>query len=163
MNKIEKIINDIGRVSSYAVLFLTVWMIGIIIIRGVFNYNSIGAQEVAVYFYAIFFMIGISYGSCHDSHTRIDVFSGKFSDKQKAWVEFCGILFLIVPICILIIAMGSNYAFESWGYGEASANSGGLSYLYLQKSLIPLSATLLLLRELVSLSKVVSCLRSYYL
>ena len=163
MNYVEKAIEKIGEWSSYLVLLLIGLIIGIIIGRTFFDSNIIGAQELAIYFHATFFMIGISYGSYHNSHTRVDIFSNTISKVGNYWIELFGILLFLFPMCLLILYLGIDYVIESsWKYQEASSNTGGLKNVYILKSIIPLSALLVLGREFVYLLRIIRCLRLHY-
>ena len=55
-------------------------------------------------------------------------------------------MLLLLPFCVFIVAMSWDYVAASWATRESSRDSGGLPGVYLLKSLLPLSAALLMLQ-----------------
>ncbi len=99
-----------------------------------------------MYLYAVLFMIGISYTFQCDGHVRVDIFYNRFSAKTRAWVNLLGILCLLLPMCGFIFYISWDFVVASWEYHETSGDAGGLEYVYLLKSMIPVMAVLLALQ-----------------
>lgn len=84
-------------------------------------------------------------------------------EKHRAWIDFLGGIFLLIPFCLLVIvaswpfvSAAINYTFffnDSWPfisitihYAEGSPDPGGLPYLFLLKAAIPIGFSLLMLQ-----------------
>ena len=68
--------------------------------------------------------------------------------KTQAKVNLAGTLALLLPTCTVIIIYSVPYAAGSWRLLESSVEAGGLPLVFVLKSLIPLSASLLFLQGL---------------
>ncbi|MEQ8516899.1 MAG: C4-dicarboxylate ABC transporter permease, partial [Chromatocurvus sp.] len=61
-----------------------------------------------------------------------------------------GIVFLL-PLCVLIVMISSDYVLQAWRIREISADSGGIPGVFLLKSLIPAMAVTLLLQGIAEI------------
>ena len=91
-------------------------------------------------------MLGAAYTLRFDGHVRVDIFYRDFSARHKALVDLLGSLFLLLPVCIFLLWSSWGYVASAWSLREGSGEAGGLPYVYLLKTLIPLSAFLLILQ-----------------
>lgn len=136
----------IGRAVAWCVLALVLAAFAVVVLRYGFGIGAVALQETVTWLHAIVFMVGAAYTLRHDAHVRVDVFYRGMAPRHRALVDLLGSLFLLMPICALILWKGWGYAATSWALGEGSRETGGLSHLWLLKSLIPLTAALLLLQ-----------------
>ena len=157
LNKIETLINStnelVGRSVAWLVTAMVIITFLIVVMRYGFNFGSIAIQESVVYFHAIVFMLAIAYTYKHNAHVRVDIFYASFSDSKKAWVDFLGTLFLLVPFCIYLIISSWEYANNSWKLLEGSREAGGLPLVFVLKTLVPLMPALLLLQAIATLCR----------
>lgn len=155
LDKIEALINSINETVGRSVAWLMSAMVIItflvVIMRYGFNFGSIAAQESVVYLHSIAFMLAIAYTYKHNAHVRVDIFYSSFSERKKAWVDFLGTLFLLIPFCLYLIFSSWEYANNSWQLLEGSREAGGLPLVFILKSLVPLMPTLLLLQAAATL------------
>ena len=162
LDKIESLINSTNEVVGRSVAWLVVAMViitfSIVVMRYGFNFGSIAVQESVVYFHAIVFMLAIAYTYKHNAHVRVDIFYASFSDSKKAWVDFLGTLFLLLPFCIYLIVSSWEYANNSWKLLEGSREAGGLPLVFILKTLVPLMPALLLLQAIATMCR---CLRTF--
>ena len=79
---------------------------------------------------------------------RVDIFYQQMSDKNKAKVDLFGTLFLLLPFAGFIVWISFDYVSNSWKLLEGSREAGGLPFVYILKTLIPLMAGLLFLQAL---------------
>jgi len=124
----------------------------VVILRYGFQTGSIALQESIMYNHAILFMLGIAYTYVHDQHVRVDVFYTRFDSRRKAWVNLLGTLLFTLPVMTFIIISGWDYVATSWQIKEASAEAGGIEYLYVLKTLIIIMAVLLIFQALSVMS-----------
>ena len=59
------------------------------------------------------------------------------TNTDKALIDLCGVIFLLLPFVLLVAWYGSSFAFESWSLGERSGDPGGLPYRWVIKAVIP--------------------------
>ena len=150
MKKIITVINRINEIIGNIVIWASVLLILVItidvIIRYIFDFTYIWITEVETYLFAFMFLLSSGYALLHDKHVRIDVFYANYSEKNKAWVNFIGGVLLLSVWCYIVIVFSFGYAYTSYLINERSAQPGGLPYLFILKSSIPLGFIFLLLQ-----------------
>ena len=148
----------VGRLTMWLILATTLISAGNALVRKIFNVSSNGLLEIQWYLFAAVFMLGAGYGFLKNSHVRIDFISTKLSDRARNWVDVLGIAFVLIPFCLITIALGWPFFMQALVSGEMSQNAGGLirwpAYV-----LIPLGFALLLLQALSEMVKRVAFLR----
>ena len=154
---IELLINRInewlGRTVAWFILAMVIITFFNVVMRYGFNFGLIAIQESVVYLHSFVFMLAIAYTYKHNEHVRVDIFYSKYSQIKKAWVDLLGTLFLLLPICIYLIFSSWQYSANSWVLLEGSREAGGLPFLYILKTLVPLMPALLLLQGLATICK----------
>ena len=70
--------------------------------------------------------------------------------KNKAMVDFFGSVFLLLPFALFILWVSFAYVLKSWQLSEQSREAGGLPFVYILKTLIPVMASLLFLQAISS-------------
>lgn len=118
----------------------------VVVMRRGFSVGSIALQESIIYLHSWIFLVGMAYTLKADGQVRVDIFYRQFSPLQQAWVNAVGGLVLLLPLCVVLLVTTSQYAFRSWQVAETSGDAGGLPFVYLLKSFMPLAAGLLLLQ-----------------
>ncbi len=153
LNKLIHTINNInefiGRSIAWCLLAMVVITFFNVVLRYGFNLGSIAAQESVIYLHAFVFMLALAYTYKHDAHVRVDVFYTNFSVTQKAWVDLLGTIILLLPFCFYMVISSWEYTHNSWKLLEGSAEAGGLPFVYILKTLIPVMPALLALQALV--------------
>lgn len=137
-----------GRLAGMLAIALVALSFGLVVARYALGLGSVAAQEAVLWLHAALFLLGLAYALKHGAHVRVDVFSQRWTPRARAWVEFAGMVVLLLPLCVFIIAMSWDYVGASWAAREGSRDPGGLPGWYLLKSLLPLSAALLMLQAL---------------
>ena len=155
----ERLIALAGRAAAWLLLPLLLVMCTVVLLRYFFDTGSVALQELVVYLHACVFMLALAWTLQSDQHVRVDVFYRQFSPRRKALVDLFGTLLFLLPVGGLVLVTGGEYALASWQALEGSRESGGLPFLYLLKSIIPLSAFLLLAQGLCIAVRSVALLR----
>lgn len=140
-----RIIDVLGNLCSLLMLLMIANVFIDVIMRYFFNDVSIGMQELEWHLFAAMFMFGIAYTLKEDAHVRVDIFYDVMSAKKKAIVNIIGSLLFALPITLIILYYGYDYAFEAYSMGEGSADPGGLPHRWIVRSVIPLSCFFLVL------------------
>ncbi len=148
---IDKFIKGISNILILMMIAMPVITSIIILTRSIFGLGSISMQELVMYFHATIFMLGIAYAIKHNKHVSIDIFYNGFSQKTKKLLLRLGHLCLIIPFAIFLIYISSGMVLQSWRIMEGSSEAGGLGYVFILKSLIPLCGLLILIQSLAIL------------
>lgn len=146
--KLEQVSEWTGRGVAWLTLLMVIAMFTIVVLRYLFNLNSIAVQESVTYLHAFVFMLGAAYTLKHDGHVRVDIFYRKMTKTQRAWIDLLGTLLLLYPVCIFILLDSWTYVASSWHLLEGSSEAGGLPYVYLLKTTILIMPLLLMAQGL---------------
>lgn len=131
-------------------LLLTILNVFIdVILRYAFNNSSIALQEMEWHLFATMFLLGIAYTLQCDAHVRVDIFYAKFNQKKQALINIIGLIIFVLPISLLIIYYGMDFAYQSFLLNEQSGDPGGLQYRFIIKSIIPISGILVIISGLI--------------
>jgi len=162
LNNVESLINRVnewlGRTVAWFILVMVIVTFFNVVMRYGFNFGLIAIQESVVYFHSFVFMLAIAYTYKHNAHVRVDIIYSKYTDTQKAWVDLLGTLVLLFPFCLYLIFASWDYAAKSWLLLEGSREAGGLPFLFVLKTLIPLMPTLLLLQGIATVCRCLNTL-----
>ena len=135
---IDKLVLTLGETFSWLNFFVLITIILQLILTHFFGKGYIFIDELEWHFYAIAFLLGLSYTEVKDRNIRIDVFSQKFSTQTKEKIDIFGNIFLILPYVIIVFIHGIDFAHEAWIIGETSGSPMGLPYRWFIKSFIPI-------------------------
>ncbi len=141
----------IGRGVAWLTLTMVVVTFTIVVLRYLFGIGWIWLQESVTWMHAAVFMLGASYTLARDEHVRVDVFYRPARDRRRAVIDLSGTLLFLIPVALFLFWGSLDYVLASWAIQEGSGEAGGLIYpaVPLLKSLIPVTALLLLLQALV--------------
>jgi TRAP-type mannitol/chloroaromatic compound transport system permease small subunit len=145
--RIERFTDLTGRATSWLVLVIVVLMATNVLLRYLFSYGSVWAQELEWHLLAPLILFGMSYALLHGEHVRVDVLYANFSPRKKLYVDLLSAV-LSIAISLVIIALSFKYVQQSWVIGEQSSDPGGLPYRWALKALIPLGFLFLILQSL---------------
>jgi TRAP-type mannitol/chloroaromatic compound transport system permease small subunit len=155
LTKLYKSIDAINRKLGLTVAWLALGMVlvqfTVVISRYVFSVGSIPAQETIWYMHGALFMLGAGYTLLRDGHVRVDVFYREATAKRQALTDLLGVLFFLLPICVLIIWMSWGYVINAWTVLEGSTETNGIPTIFALKTVVPI-ATLFLALQAVSMA-----------
>src|SRR5262245_41254770 len=120
-------IDDVGRVRS-----LQIWLSTNV---GRF-FDSTVLQELEWHFHAALFALVLGYGMVYNTHVRIDLIRDHLEFRRKAWLEFVGLSFFMIPYCALVIWFAWDYAYASFLVHEQSSSTVGLTHRWIIKSVL---------------------------
>lgn len=122
------------------------------------NLSSNAYLELQWYLFGAIFMLGAAYTLQRDGHVRVDVLQSRLSPKAKAWIDLVGIMFFMLPFCIMVFWLSLPWVMNSWHLLETSPNPGGLPR-YPIKTVVPVAFVLLFLQGISQLIKAVAVIR----
>lgn len=131
----------------------------VVIMRYVFGLGTVFPQELVAYMHALVFMFGLSYTLKHDAHVRVDLLYSRLDVKKRALVNLLGHLVFLIPVACTIGIGSLDYVIDSWRILESSAEVRGIPAVYLLKTVIPVSALLLVLQSLLDLRRYFKTIR----
>jgi TRAP-type mannitol/chloroaromatic compound transport system permease small subunit len=143
--RIDAFVHRIGDALSWIWGVLLLVIVVNVTLRYVFGRGFIELEELQWHLYAVGFLVGLSYCCVSDTHVRVDVLRERLPVRHQAWLEFYGILLLLVPFIALIVIFGVPFALEAWRSGEVSQAPGGLPHRFVIKAALPLGFSLLAL------------------
>ncbi|NLQ17192.1 TRAP transporter small permease subunit [Marinomonas sp. M1K-6] len=149
----EAVSHYTGRCVAWFTLAMMLFTCLIVVLRYGFGIGSTALQESVLYLHAMVFMLGAAYTFKDDEHVRVDVFYRGFSATKKAWVNIIGGLFFLLPFTLYTTYLSWDYVSASWRVLETSPAPGGLPFVYLLKTLIPIMMVSLILQGTADIIK----------
>lgn len=148
---IDRFTDLTGRTIAPLLALMLLGTVSVVFMRYGLNSGAQALQEFVVYLHATVFMLGFAYTLKTGGHVRVDIIYHKLSNKRQALINFLGTLVLLLPMCVFILYSSYDYVLFSWRLQEGSPEPGGLDYVYIMKTLIPLSALLLFIQAIAEL------------
>ena len=148
MRAVDRLNEVIGRVVSWLTLVMVLVTFASVVLRYGFSLGWIWLQESYIWLHGIVFMLGAGYTLLHDGHVRVDLIYRGAGPRYKAWVDLCGVLFLLLPMVVVVAWFSWSYVIDSWIYLEGSPSPGGLPGLFLLKTVLLVFCTLVGLQGL---------------
>ena len=142
---IDNFIDKISALLTNMLLIMIALLIIVILGRFLFAWGNIAIQELVMYIHSTIFMLGICYVCKERSHVSIDIFSRNYSDSGKIKITLLFDFIFLIPFSVFMIYISFDMVIASWNILEGSGEAGGLDYVYLLKTLIPLTGFLILL------------------
>jgi len=147
---IIKIIDGIsewtGKTVAWLIIPLVLGLTYEVIARYGFNAPTVWAFDLAYMFYGTLFMLGAAYTLRRNGHIRTDIFYDRWSPRRQGWVNLVSYLFLFFPGMIFFFFSGLETAIHSWIILEKSDFSPWRPPLYPFKTILPLTAFLLIIQ-----------------
>jgi TRAP-type mannitol/chloroaromatic compound transport system permease small subunit len=134
---IDRLNEYVGRAVAWLTVLMVIDVFVVVVLRYVFSSGWIWMQETYVWMHGMVFTLGAGYTLLHDGHVRIDIIYRTAGVKYKALINLLGSLFLGLPVLWLLYSRSIPYVTRSWKGMETSAEAGGLPYLFILKTVIP--------------------------
>lgn len=151
MGALDRASEWFGRTLAWLIIIMMLIQFAIVLLRYAFSVNSIFMQELVMYMHASLFMLAAAYTLRHDGHVRVDIFYRGMSPRRQALVNIAGIVTLLMPVMVFIIASSLGYVSNSWRILETSSDYGGIPAVYALKTLIPLFALLMIVQGVIEI------------
>jgi TRAP-type mannitol/chloroaromatic compound transport system permease small subunit len=142
----------VGRAVTWVTLLVVLVSAGNAVVRKLFHISSNAWLELQWYMFGAMFLLSAGYTLLRNEHVRVDVLSTKLPRRKQVWIEIFGVLFFLLPACVLILALSWPVFTESFLSNEQSSNAGGL-VRWPVKLLIPVGFALLVLAGISHLIK----------
>ena len=153
-SKIERLIDQVGKVASWATLAIVGLISVNVLLRYTFSVGSVWSQELEWHLLAVMILFGMSYSLLRGENVRVDLFYAKFSPEKKFVVDVVSAL-LTIAIALILIKLSVSYVMQSFSIGEGSPDPGGIPARSAIKSLIPIGFFFVALQGLAELIRVI--------
>ncbi|SPJ24194.1 TRAP transporter small permease subunit [Palleronia abyssalis] len=141
------IVRIIGQVTAWSGLALVLLVAFNVLGRYLFNFGTVGLQELEWHVLAVSALFGMSYCLNQGGEVRVDIYYGRMGPRAQAAVDlFSSIALVVVSLIIAWLSIG--FVEQSYSIGEGSADPGGLTHRYILKACIPVAFLLLALQAL---------------
>ena len=147
----------IGRICDWLVLWACVVSAGNAMIRYAYDISSNSWLELQWYMFAVIVMLGAAYTLKKNEHVRVDICYMLMTTRQQVWVDILGIIFFMLPACVVIGRLSWPFFIQSVEIWEHSSNAGGLIRWPI-KLVLPVGFALLALQGISELIKRVAWL-----
>lgn len=133
---IDRLNHVIGRALAWLTLAMVIVQFTVVLLRYIFGLGFIWMQESILYMHALVFLIGAGYTLLKEGHVRVDIFYREATIRKKALVDLLGVIFLLLPFCVLVWIVALPYVENSWAVLEGSKETSGIQGVYLLKTTI---------------------------
>ncbi len=123
---IDAVNGRLGRAMYWLVLVTVIISALNAVVRYAFNLSSNAFLEIQWYFFGLIFLFSASSTLLDNAHVRIDLVSQRFSPRNQAWIDVFGSVFMLLPVCAIIVYYAWPMAMESLAIREMSPDAGGL-------------------------------------
>jgi TRAP-type mannitol/chloroaromatic compound transport system permease small subunit len=135
----DKTIDIVGKILIVILLLMILNVFFDVVMRYAFHHSIIAMEEMEWHLFSIVILYGTSYALKESAHVRVDFLYDRFSIKTKALINIFGTLIFLMPFIVLIIYGSYQFVMDSYEVNEISNDPGGLKYLWVIKSMIPIS------------------------
>lgn len=149
---IDRLNERVGHLVQWLILATVLISAGNAISRKLFSASSNAFLEIQWTLFAAVFLLAAGYTLKRNEHVRIDVLSGRFSARTRAWIDLLGGMLFLLPLTLVVLYYAWPFFADSWASQEHSDNPGGL-ILWPGKLLVPAGFALLLLQGLAEIIK----------
>jgi TRAP-type mannitol/chloroaromatic compound transport system permease small subunit len=153
---IDRFSTWVGEAFSYLLIPLTLFVVYEVITRS-FGSPTVWTFEMSNMTYGAHFMLVAAYGLLMKSHVAIDLVSSKYSKKTNAVFSLICYVTMYLPFVAVWTYYGIDTAYSSWGQLENSWSTWGPP-LYPIKTVIPVTAIMLLLQGMSEMIKDINAL-----
>jgi TRAP-type mannitol/chloroaromatic compound transport system permease small subunit len=140
---IDRLSAGVGRTVSWFTVMMVLVTVYDVLMRYFFKAGSIAIQEAEWHLFSAHFLLAASWALLLNGHVRVDLFHARMAPRQKAWVDFLGGIFFLVPFCAVVVWASIPFVYDSWVSLEGSSDPGGLPARYLLKTIIPVAYILM--------------------
>lgn len=123
--RIDRLNESVGRPVAWLILLAVL----IAVVTAFARKAGTGSNafiEIQWYLFAAIFLLGAGHTLKRNEHVRIDVVAKHFSPRTRACIDLAGHLLFLLPLCGLLIWLGTENAWVAWRSHEMSADAGGL-------------------------------------
>lgn len=157
---IDGFANWCGRATAWLIIPMTIAVTWEVIARHFFRAPTIWAFDVTYMMYGTHFMLGTAYTLMRVGHVRTDMLYQNWSIRRQNAIDLIGYVFFFFPAMVFFLYYGYQESSHSWSIGETSDASPWRPIVYPFKTVIPLTAALLIIQGVAEVLKCIYALRT---
>lgn len=135
----------VGRVLCFLIAAITLLVVYEVFMRRFLGNPTIWTFETTKQIYAAHFMLLTPFALLHKSHVSVTIFYQMLSIRKRALIDIIGYIVFFFPFCTIMLWQGYVFAEKSWAMQETASGVFTIP-LYFVKTVIPITAALLLLQ-----------------
>ena len=155
---IERVVAVVGIIAALLLVPLVLATCYEVVSRYSFGAPTIWAYEIGYILTGSHFLLGLAYTLRANEHIRIDVFSGKFSQRTRARLDLFAYL-VIVPLLLWLTWTLAHYTYTGFARNEHSGQSALNLPVWPFRVVFTLAFALFALQAIAELFKTVMRLR----
>jgi len=157
---IDRIADVSGRITAWLIIPMTIAVTWEVVARHFFRAPTIWAFDVTYMLYGTHFMLGTAYTLMRIGHVRTDMLYQHWSIRRQNWIDVIGYIFFFFPAMAFLFYYGFQESSHAWSIGETSDASPWRPIVYPFKTVIPLTALLLIIQGFGEILKSVYAIRT---
>ena len=144
----------LGKTVAWIMLGLTLLSVTDVMLRKFASSPIPWAFDVSVQLFAVHFLLATPFALLAGEHVRVTLFRDGLTVRGQAALEIVSYLVFFMPMCVVLIIDGADFAERAWTYGESSPGVVAVPIYYV-KTVIPLTGAVLVLQGLSELARLV--------
>ncbi|MCR9218678.1 MAG: TRAP transporter small permease subunit [Alphaproteobacteria bacterium] len=155
---IDRIVTAIGMAGGWIAVPLMAVILYDVVGRRFFNTGSMMIQDLEWHLHGVLFLSAFGFAYLKDAHVRIELLRDGWKVRRRAAIEIAGVVFFIIPLCLLMILHGYDFAERAFLRNEGAPGGVGLPNRWVIKSFLAFGFSVLLLAACSVLIKCVAVL-----
>jgi len=155
--KTVKVIDTIsdwsGKLVSLLIIPMVLGLVYEVVARYTFGAPTEWAYDVTYMLYGSHFMLVAAYTLSKGAHIRTDFLYARWPPRVQGWIDLSCYVFFFFPAMIFFLLAGWDNAQASWSIRETSDVSTWRPPIYPYKTVLPVTAGLLLIQGVAELIK----------
>ena len=156
----DNLSTSMGKAFSWCIVILMGGTCYEVVMAYAFNSPTLWNFDFSLQMYGAIFMMAGAYTLSTEAHVRGDVIYRLFPTKVQGWIDLILYFLFFFPGVIALAIYGYDYAALAWKIKETSWNSPAQIQIYMAKSLIPLSGTLLVIQGISEVFRSIICIQT---
>lgn len=156
---IDAFSRTLGRTVAWVMLGLMLLTVCDVLLRRFASAPIPWAFDVSVQLFAVHFMLATPFALLAGEHVRVTVFRDRLPARGQAVIELISYAIFFLPMCLVLIVYGADFAERAWQYGERSPGVVAVPVYYI-KTVIPVTGAILILQGLSEMARLVSQYRT---
>ena len=156
----DNLSTSMGKAFSWCIVILMGGTCYEVIMAYAFNSPTLWNFDFSLQMYGAIFMMAGAYTLSTEAHVRGDVIYRLFPTKVQGWIDLILYFLFFFPGVIALAVYGYDYAALAWKIKETSWNSPAQIQIYMAKSLIPLSGTILVIQGISEVFRSIICIQT---
>ena len=148
---IESVSDWAGKIFSFSVLAAIMVVVYAVIMRYVFNNPPYWGLELTIYFCMAIYAMGGAYAHLSDSHVKVDLIYGRWSERTRAIIDLIASPIFLVALGMLLWSSG-EWAIEAI-VGNRTSGTVWAPIIWPVRMLLPLGTLLLMLQGIANLTR----------